>query len=146
MLGFKVGDNKIVLLNKDKEELRSIYPVNSIPEQLFKSVFTKSSVSPVNQMNFLAKNYRFKCENCANLCGIFFYLEIKRTEEFLKSSLVICDDCFKNDQIKESPRYSKENFECTSIFNLLNNHECKLLYYLFIIIQSEGTRSKPEDS
>lgn len=123
--GLKIGDNKIILTNKEKEELRAAYPINSVPEHLFKSVFSKNNVSPVNQINFIAKNYRFKCENCGNLCGIFFYLENKGSEEFLKSSLVICEECFKNDQSQQIPKFNKENFECTSVFNLMNNQDCK---------------------
>ena len=116
-LGFKLGENKIILINEKKEDLKVVFPVNNIPENLFRTIFNKNSVSPINHMNFISKNYRFKCENCTNLCGLFFYID-KGEEDFLKSSIIICENCFaKDEKFKEK----KEAFKHTTIFNILSD-------------------------
>ena len=77
-------------------------------------------------MNFIAKNYRFKCEHCSNLCDMFFYMEKRVCEDFLKASKIVCDECYKKDQESNAPNFNKDNFECTSIFSLLNSPDCKI--------------------
>lgn len=123
-IGIKVGENKLILTNKEEEEIKSMYPINNIPDSLFRNIFNKNNVSPVNHMNFIIKNYRFKCENCSKLCGLFFYLE-KQVEDFLRSSKVICEECFKIDKKTEKNRFNQDIFECTSIFHLLHSQDSK---------------------
>lgn len=96
-------------------------------------------------MNFISKNYRFKCENCSGICGLFFYID--KEEDFLKSSNIICEECFKkfssNDtsDIKEEDKkeniyinkikFKKENFKYTTIFNILNPESISGKDFLF---------------
>ena len=121
-IGYKLGENKVIL-TKNKIEQRSLHPINNIPEHLFRSVFSKTNLSQLNHINFLSKNYRFECDNCSNLCGMFFYIEKKNNEDFLKTNLIICENCLKEGiDIK---KYAKDDFTFTSIFYLINSSECK---------------------
>ena len=126
--GYKLGDNKIILTNKKNEDLQSIYPVSSNSEHLFRSIFNnKTGISPINQLNFLAKNFRFKCQNCSKLCGINFYIEKSSDNDFLKNAVIICEECYKGDSIIKS--ISKENLISASIYNVINPRESKYIYY-----------------
>ena len=71
----KIGNNNVIITNKNGEELAMLFPINNHPENLFKSFLNgEKSVNPYNQVHFLAKNYRPKCDKCDNLCGLDWYI------------------------------------------------------------------------
>ena len=72
--------------------------------------------------------------------GFFFYIDKKFTDEFLKMSFILCEECYNKDiktnkdktlmnienneeKKPEERKFNNENFEFTSIFNLLNPQE-----------------------
>ena len=147
--GNKIGDNAVILTNKSGDEIKTLYPVTSTPEILFRSIFNKNSLSSLNQMNFLAKNYRPKCDVCSNLCGLDFYLQhlaeslsgnilnnipSASEEENLskvRDSLLICDDCYEQ---KNFPKgLSKDDFEMANFFNIVNPSESKKEKFLIFL-------------
>lgn len=70
-------------------------------------------MNTINQMNFLAKNYRPKCDLCSLLCGIEWYSEKE------KEGIIVCENCFEN---SNNPNFSKENFELTNFYNLFREN------------------------
>ena len=70
----KIGNNNVIITNKSGDELATLFPVNNHPENLFKSFLNEKPVNPSNQVHFLAKNYRPKCDLCDNLCGLDWYI------------------------------------------------------------------------
>ena len=93
-----IGNNNIVLTNKGKE-LMTLYPINKISENIFRSFLTgnknlnlsnqminnnineninnninKNGVNKIPRVNFLLKNYRPKCDLCENLCSMDWYI------------------------------------------------------------------------
>ena len=70
----KIGNNNVIITNKNGDELTTLFPVNNHPENLFKSFLNEKPVNPSNQVHFLAKNYRPKCDLCDNLCGLDWYI------------------------------------------------------------------------
>ncbi len=134
--GYKVGENKVMIINKEREELKSLYPVTNSSEHLFRSLFNgKTGISPINQINFLAKNFRFKCDNCSNLCGLSFYLEGEKSNEidYLKNTIVICENCYKNNDIINS--IQKSSLILGNIYNVINPRESKFKLLLFLFIR-----------
>ena len=77
--GNKIGDNSIILTDKSGDEIKTLFPINSTPEMLFRTIFNKNSQNILNTMNFLAKNYRPKCDFCSNLCGLDWYFSISKS-------------------------------------------------------------------
>lgn len=124
-MGSKIGENCVVLINNEGEELRTIYPITNTPENLFRSVFNKNSMSPLNQLNFLAKNYRPKCDMCSNLCGLDFYVHKDENNNLFKTVLLICEDCLKNSNFPKD--LSSDNFEITNVLNIANLNRGKLV-------------------
>jgi hypothetical protein len=64
----------VILTKKSGEEIKTLYPNNSTPEMLFRTIFNKNSQNVLHTMNFLAKNYRPKCDLCSNLCGLDWFI------------------------------------------------------------------------
>lgn len=120
--GSKIGDNAVIL-TKEGEDLRTFYPINLNPETLFRSIFNKNSLSIINQMNFLAKNYRPKCDICSNLCDLDWFMQ-RGDLNINKDTLLICDRCYENDLFPKN--LTKESFELANFFNVINPSESKI--------------------
>lgn len=118
--GSKIGDNAIVLTNKTGEEIKTLYPINNNPENLFRSIFNKNTLNSTNKMNFIAKNYRLKCDMCNKLCGIEWYLLNKDNHE-IKNLFIVCENCFENNNIPKDLK--KEDFEISNIYSILEPNE-----------------------
>lgn len=97
-----MGDNKIILVNSQNEEIKPLYLIGNCGEHLFRSLFNPKAnvISPLNQLSFLSKHFRLKCDNCANLCEFQFYLEKSslygKDEIGLKDSIIVCLNCHKS--------------------------------------------------
>lgn len=102
-----------------------MFPISNCPEHLFRSVFSsKGGVNPINQTNFLAKNYRFKCDECSKLCGLSFYVEKHSQEEdYLKKTIVICEQCYNENKVPKS--INKENLQVSNFYSVVNPRESK---------------------
>lgn len=74
----------------------------------------------LNQMNFLSKNYRPKCDICGNLCAIDFLIK-KSNNNQINQTLLICSDCYNNEDYPKD--LTKEDFDCANIFNIINPNE-----------------------
>jgi hypothetical protein len=125
------------MTNKQGEDIKKFYPISSTPEILFRSIFNKNSLNNLNQMNFLAKNYRPKCDMCSNLCGIDWYLnisingisstdtKINAKEEdnlhHIRDSLLICEVCYDSANFPKGLK--KDSFETANFFNIVNPSE-----------------------
>ena len=132
----RIGSNNVVLTNKSGEEMRTLFPINNHPESLFRSFFEKNSNTAVNQVNFLTKNYRPKCDLCGNLCELDWYITSKdgkdpfdfnetnkenssATEQ--KDILLICEECYDKGEFPKG--LGKENFELSNVYNILMPNE-----------------------
>jgi hypothetical protein len=113
-----------------------LFPINATPESLFRTIFNKNSLNVVNQINFLAKNYRPKCDMCSKLCNMEWYMQMggpsvtipdekisSNPFDFIKESLLICEGCFEGGNLPKG--LSKENFELANFFNIVNPSESK---------------------
>lgn len=76
-------------------------------------------------MNFLARNYRPKCDMCSNLCDIDWYMQTegKTPEGYSSDSLLICDQCMEKENFPQG--LTKENFELANLFSIVNPSESK---------------------
>jgi hypothetical protein len=95
---------------------------------LFRSIFSKNSMCVTNQINFLAKNYRPKCDICSNLCGLEWYVQNQveiSTEEDpfkkVKNSMLVCEKCFQGGNIPKG--LTKEDFEIANFYNIAKPSE-----------------------
>jgi hypothetical protein len=143
--GNKIGDNAVILTNKQNEEFRTLYPINTTPESLFRTIFNKNSVNVINQINFLSKNYRPKCDMCSKLCNIEWYMqsdpnnaieklnksEAEENFNHVKESLLICENCYDKGNLPKG--LSKEDFELANFFNIVNPSESNILYFILRI-------------
>ena len=94
-----IGNNNIIITNKGKE-LRTLYPINKISENIFRSFLignknissnnqnvmnnninnnvnnniNVNGVNKISRINFLIKNYRPKCDLCERLCSMDWYI------------------------------------------------------------------------
>ena len=98
-----IGNNNIIITNKGKE-LRTLYPINKISENIFRSFLignkninnnqnimnnnmnvnnninnindniNKNGVNKISRINFLLKHYRPKCDLCERLCSMDWYI------------------------------------------------------------------------
>ena len=133
-----IGNNNIIITNKGKE-LRTLYPINKISDNIFRSFLignknvlnnnpnminnqnVNSNVNNVNnninvngvnkisRINFLIKNYRPKCDLCEKLCSMDWY--ITKGNDF--SQLF--------EQIKEQENNNLNNNNLN-----INNHESNM--------------------
>ena len=137
----KMGNNNVILTNKAGEEIRTLFPINNHPESLFRSFFNKNN-TVLNQVNFLTKNYRPKCDLCEELCELDWYITNKtngkkpfdfndnssenQIPSILSNSsedniLLICENCYEK---KEYPSpLTKDDFELSNVFNILMPNE-----------------------
>lgn len=125
--GIKVEESKLTLIDQKMEEVRSVYPISGT-ESIGKLIGIKGT--PImNQINFLSKNFRFKCDNCRRLCGLDFFIESDKynQDDYLKTSMVICEECHQqnlvgvpNGEVEKERRFIQAN-----IFNILSPHESK---------------------
>lgn len=141
----KIGTNNVVLTNKFGEEIRSLYPINTHPESLYRSFFNQNPSTALNQINFLTKNYRPKCDLCSHLCDLDWYITInnggynpfdfdKETNiasqlanctpnETNNTMLLICEECHSKGEFPSG--LTQEDFELSNVFNiLLPNDKC----------------------
>lgn len=117
--GNKIGDNAVILTNKNGDEIKTLYPINTNPENLFRTIFNKNSLNVLNQMNFLAKNYRPKCDICLKLCNLDWYMQKNASDN--KDALLLCENCFDS---AHYPRdLTKEDFLIANFFNIVNPTE-----------------------
>lgn len=138
----KIGNNNVILTNKSGEELRTLYPINTHPEVMFRSFYSKNPKTALNQVNLLTKNYRPKCDLCDSLCGLDWYISKKldgknpfdfnendnqkQIPSILTNSkedkiLLICEECYEKG---EFPNGLDENsFELSNVFNILMPNE-----------------------
>lgn len=75
------------------------------------------------QINFLAKNYRPKCDLCEKICNIDWYMLRKQDES--NQSFLICDACFENEEYSKK-NFKKEDFEMANFFNIINPSESNI--------------------
>jgi hypothetical protein len=118
--GNKIGENAVIL-TKNGEDLKTLYPINSNPENLFRTIFNKNSLSALNQVNFLAKNYRPKCDICSQLCNMEWYMQ---KNQDVKSCLLICETCYESNSYPKD--FTKDDFEIANFFNIINPSESNL--------------------
>lgn len=144
----------ITIVN-ETSEIKTVYPVNEKTEEntkkksdllsshlspnenlsldsSFKIIFNKNSLDSLGQINFLAKNYRPKCDICKRICNIDWYM--LRKQDINNESLLICEVCFENEKFPKKI-YKKEDFEMANFFNIINPSESifYLYYFLFIL-------------
>jgi hypothetical protein len=115
--GNKMGENAVII-TKNGEEVKTVYPINNNPENLFRTIFNKNSLNMLNQMNFLSKNYRPKCDICSKLCDIEWYM-LKNCD--VKNMLLICDKCYVGECFTKD--FTKDDFELANFFNIINPSE-----------------------
>jgi len=92
-----------------------------------------------NQLNFISKNYRPKCDICNCLCEIEWYtqkLKENEQENYYSHSqigyghingkqhtptkgLLICNKCYENENLPKD--LSKADFEFSNFFNIVNH-------------------------
>lgn len=83
-------------------------------------------------MNFLAKNYRPKCDMCSGLCDLDWYMQnLKKGENIYnqlfsmkdkeKDALLLCENCFETGNYPKN--LTKEDFELGNFFNIVNPSE-----------------------
>ena len=93
------------------------------------------------KINFLSKNYRPKCDICGNFCMVNWYItkenfgkneeenesdaemgvSISIDENSLKRDFfLICEECYNNKEIALPNNLKRENFELSSVYNLLS--------------------------
>lgn len=137
----------ITIVN-EKDEIKKIFPINEITEgqendkngelpsaknkigeiialdNSFKIIFNKNSLNSLIQINFLAKNYRPKCDICKKLCNIDWYM--LRKQEDNNESELICEVCFDSEKFPKDV-YKKEDFEMANFFNIINPSESKII-------------------
>jgi hypothetical protein len=109
-----MGENAVII-TKNGEEVKTVYPINNNPENLFRTIFNKNSLNVLNQMNFLSKNYRPKCDICSELCDIEWYM-LKNT-----NMLLICENCYEGKCFTKD--LTKDDFEIANFFNIMNPAE-----------------------
>ena len=132
----KVGNNNVILTNKNKEEIRTLYPIHNHKENLYRNFFSENQLLINNQINFLTKNYRPKCDLCTNLCDIDWYIlrenhpseidDIYKQQES-KNMMLICDNCYEKGDFPLG--LSKEDFELSNVYNIFvpnDKFNCKL--------------------
>jgi hypothetical protein len=83
-------------------------------------------------MNFLAKNYRPKCDMCLKLCDLDWYMQspssrISKDDNLknVKESLLICEQCFETGNYPKN--LTKEDFEMANFFNVVNPSESNFI-------------------
>ena len=116
------------MTSKSGEEIKTLYPITNNSENLFRSIFSKNSLSNEHKINYLEKNYRTKCDFCSNLCSNDLY-SLKETTE-IKDTLVICGNCYETENFPKD--LSKEMFEISNINKLFCKIEGKFYIILFI--------------
>ena len=136
-------NNNIVITNSKNKKIRTLYPINNISTRNLKYVnFSEENSQKTDifkKINFLMKNYRPKCDICGNLCSINWYIPKENIEDINedndsdinidinvdsenenKDFCLICEYCYNNNDITFPHNLKKENFELSSIYNLLS--------------------------
>ena len=130
----KVGNNNVILTNSNKEEIRTLYPIHNHKENLYRNFFSENQNLINNQINFLTKNYRPKCDLCTNLCEIDWYIlkenysnEKDDKQQENKNMILICENCYEKGDFPLG--LSKDDFELSNIYNIFvpnDKFNCKL--------------------
>ena len=124
----KVGNNNIILTNKNGEEIRTLFPIHNYKENLYRRFFSENTNLINNQINFLTKHYRPKCDLCTNICEIDWYITkennsiLNEENTFYKQTenknnmMLICENCYKKGDFPLG--LSKEDFEMSNVYNI----------------------------
>ena len=146
-----------IVIHNDRDELHKIYPIEDFKknsnefnikildeengtnnkliniedlkvDNSFNIIFNKNSINSLYKINFLAKNYRPKCDICKKLCNLDWFMQKEKTNETNKTSFLICDTCFDLGKYSESEyNLQKKDFESANFFNIINKSESKFL-------------------
>ena len=139
-----IGNNNIVITNKGKE-LRTLYPINKISENIFRSFLIGNKninmnnnqnmnnnvnsannniningVNKISRINFLLKNYRPKCDLCERLCSMDWY--ITKGNDFSQLFEQIKEQ-EKNNENKNNLNNNTNNLNTDNINNNINTKE-----------------------
>ena len=124
----KVGNNNGILTNKNGEEIRTLFPIHNYKENLYRRFFSENTNLINNQINFLTKHYRPKCDLCTNICEIDWYITkennsiLNEENTFYKQTenknnmMLICENCYKKGDFPLG--LSKEDFEMSNVYNI----------------------------
>ena len=124
----KVGNNNVILTNKNGEEIRTLFPIHNHKENLYRRFFSENTNLINNQINFLTKHYRPKCDLCTNICEIDWYITkennsiLNEENTFYKqienknNMMLICENCYKKGDFPLG--LSKEDFEMSNVYNI----------------------------
>ena len=136
-------NNNIIITNSKNKKIRTLYPINNISTKNLKYLnFAEENSQKTGifkKINFLMKNYRPKCDICGNLCTINWYIPKENIEDINedndsdinidinvdsenenKDFCLICEYCYNNNDVTFPNNLKKENFELSSIYNLLS--------------------------
>ncbi len=80
-------------------------------------------MNPTNKLNFIAKNYRPKCDLCNKLCGNEWFM-LNNTPQENKDILLLCQTCFEIGNIPKDLK--KEDFQISNIFSIVDPAESKI--------------------
>lgn len=121
----KIGNNQVIITNSKGEEIRTLYPYNNLPENIFKSFLVKNSNNPLNQINFLNKNYRPKCDICEELCDLDWYIT-KDSDQMINNSneakgLLICEKCYNSNKLPAG--LTQNDFTNSNVIDIFNTKE-----------------------
>lgn len=162
ILNYNNSEISIVLTN-NKKNIATLYPINKISNKIFNNFIDNFknmnnsieenpdlNLKKYQNINFLLKNYRPKCDVCKNFCTINWYatkdnyLSSKNNEdekEEIESSndlnvsinidekslnkdfFLICEECFLNNEIPLPNNLKREYFESSSIYNLFSKEK-----------------------
>ena len=139
-----IGNNNIIITNKGKE-LRTLYPINKISENIFRSFLIGNKninmnnnqnmnnnvnsannniningVNKISRINFLLKNYRPKCDLCERLCSMDWY--ITKGNDFSQLFEQIKEQ-EKNNENKNNLNNNTNNLNTDNINNNINTKE-----------------------
>lgn len=117
------------LREKSKEKKEINFEEIKVDES-FNIIFNKNSLNSLNKINFLAENYRPKCDYCKNLCGLDWFMERENSN---KNPFLICDMCFDTEKFEEIKNFAferklqKKDFERANFFNIIAKGESREL-------------------
>ena len=143
-----IGNNNIIITNKGKE-LRTLYPINRISENVFRSFLignkniininsnnqninnnidnnvnnniNSNGVNKISRINFLLKNYRPKCDLCERLCSMDWY--ITKGNDFTELFEQIKEQEKEKEKEKEKENNNINNNNLNNDNNINNNND-----------------------
>ena len=139
-----IGNNNIVLTNQGKE-LMTLYPINKVSENIFRSFLMgtkninnqmmnsnnlndninnntqKNGVNKVPRVNFLLKNYRPKCDLCEKICSMDWYITKGNNFNEMVSEIKEQESNINNNSSNNNNINNKEKEEKINISDSNNN-------------------------